>query len=51
MVSSRNTWRKWCPNGCGKKAYFIRGDKGGDKPYYCEVCKKRFTKEQMKDAN
>ena len=37
-------WLSWCPNGCGKKVYFIRGYAGGNKPYYCPVCKGRFTK-------
>ena len=42
-------WRRWCPDGCGKKAYCVKV--GKDRGMYkCSVCEKLFTKEQIEEA-
>ena len=51
MSSSNNAWQHWCPGGCGKRVYFVKGYAGGKRPYLCQVCKKRWSKEQMAEAN
>ena len=43
-------YRKWCPNGCGKKVVYYPGYTGQPKPYKCELCKGEFTKEELKDG-
>lgn len=41
-----NSWKHWCPNGCGKKVIHIGR---GKEPlsYECKTCKDRFTRKQI----
>ena len=47
-------YRKWCPNGCGKKVVISqlpRYHRGEGAVYTCQGCGKDFTKEDLKFMN
>jgi len=48
LKAGSKTWKKWCPTGCGKSAYYYPGAKD-DFPYTCDRCKKRFSKSMIKE--
>lgn len=47
ITTSRNMWKHWCPNGCGKSVIFHGRSWGHVKAYKCERCDKEFTKEDL----
>jgi len=44
----------WCPNECGRSAYYciwkLKEEKK-HKPYYCSGCGERFSIEEMSELN
>ena len=40
---------KWCEAGCGKCVYHNR-NKSDPKPYVCERCGTKFTKQEAEDT-
>jgi len=43
------SFTKWCPNGCGKQVIAESCSWKRQDRYICLKCKRRFTKEQIKN--
>jgi len=44
-----NHYLKWCKSGCGKRVVYNAAPRSAPKPYECQICHEKYTKEELEE--